>query len=364
MNVCFLLGKLHENGGIARIVTSVANTLCKDPDLNVEILCYSGREKEVFYKIEPEIKTTYLLDEHCNMKKALLKGTHKKLREYLVKNNIDVLVVCGAIFYLISAIALKKTKTKCICWEHCNSMTTSDFGFEGICRKIGAKTADLMVTLTKRDKNEFIKKYKIKKIDQIYNSVDPQILETENIYNPDAKKIISVGRLSYQKYFEKAVEVASLVLPKFPEYTWHIYGGGSRFESLQALIDQAGLTGRLILEGQVGNIYDLYNEHSLMVMTSRYEGFPMVLLEGLGKNLPLVAFDVLTGPNEIIHNGENGYLIEPFDSEAMAEKICEILNDRELRVKLSNNCKNYVSEFEHSNIIKKWKENLIKLGNS
>lgn len=364
MNVCFLLGKLHENGGIARIATSIANSLCKDPNLNVQILCYSDRKQGVFYHIEPEIKVSYLLNQHCNMKKALLKGAHKKLREYLIKNDIDVLVACGVTFYPISIMAVRKTKAKCICWEHCNLMTTSDIDFEGLCRRIGAKKADLIVTLTKRDKNDYIQKYKVSKIQQIYNSVDPKILETENIYNPDTKKIISVGRLTYQKYFEKAVEIASLVLPKFPEYTWHIYGGGSRFESLQVLIDQAGLTGRLILEGQVGNVYDLYNEHSLMVMTSRYEGFPMVLLEGLGKNLPLVAFDVLTGPNEIIHNGENGYLIEPFDSEAMAEKICEILNNRELRIKLSNNCKNYVNEFEHSNIIKKWKDIFVKLINS
>ncbi|MBQ7045243.1 MAG: glycosyltransferase family 4 protein [Clostridia bacterium] len=364
MNVCFLLGSLHRNGGIGRVAISLANSLCKDSGINVHMLCYSSREKGVFYSIDPDVKLDYLLEQHCNMKKALLKGTHRKLREYIKKNNIDVLVVCGVIYYLISVLAIKKTKAKCLCWEHCNSMTTSDIAFEGIYRKIGAKKADLVVTLTKRDKLEYQKQYKGVKVDQVYNSVDPKILENVKPYNPDTKKIISVGRLTYQKYFEKAVEVAALVLPKFPDHTWHIYGGGEKKEDLQNQINAAGLNGRLILEGQVNNIYDLYSEHSLLVMTSRYEGFPMVLLEGLGKNLPLVAFDIFTGPNEIIHNGENGYLVEPFDTEGMAEKICEILNDRDLRIKMSQNCKNYVGEFEHSAIVDRWKEIFKNLANS
>ena len=98
MNVCFLLGRLHKNGGIGRVTTMLANALCKEEDLNVKLLCYSDRKQGVFYKIEPEIELSYLLNEHCNMKKAMLKGTHKKLREYLIKNDIDVLVACGVTF--------------------------------------------------------------------------------------------------------------------------------------------------------------------------------------------------------------------------------------------------------------------------
>ena len=170
------------------------------------------------------------------------------------------------------------------------------------------------------------------------------------------KKIVSVGRLSYQKYFEKAIEVAKRILPKHPDWEWDIYGKGEEFETLNEMIINSGLSEQMHLRGQVNNLYERYRDYSIMVMTSRYEGFPMTLLEGSGNGLPLISFDVPTGPNEIIEDGVNGFLISAFDEEKMSEKIIMVMEDDVLRKKISLNSKELCLRFREEEIVNQWRE--------
>src|SRR5690606_33587813 len=129
------------------------------------------------------------------------------------------------------------------------------------------------------------------------------------------------------------------------EYTWHIYGKGSLETVIKENIDKLGLSGRVILEGNVTDLYEKYSSYSLMVMTSSYEGFPMSLLEGMVNKLPLVSFDIQTGPNEIIHNNQNGFLIEPFNIDDAANKINLLIENSTKRIAFSNANVHYVEEF-------------------
>jgi len=354
IRICYLLGGFTVNGGIGRVTSILANRLCKSGDYAIHALSFYDTHCPDLYNIEPEIIRNNLFDEPLTMQAAILKGGIRKLRRYIDRNSIDILIACGALYYPISILACKGKKTKCICWEHSNVMNARDHSYQMLCRGFGARNADRVVALTRHDRQSFVSRYGIQNASQIYNPVDETAMSHVREYDADSTKILSVGRLSYQKNFELLVEIAAAVLPAHPEWTWDIYGEGELRSMLEDKISKMGLQGRLTLRGQVDNLYDPYNDYSMLVMTSRYEGFPMTLLEGMAFGLPLLSFDVLTGPGEIISDGGNGYLVEPFLSEKMASRIEGLMNDRELRRRLSAQSRQDRERFRLGSIVAEW----------
>ena len=199
---------------------------------------------------------------------------------------------------------------------------------------------------SKRKKNNYL----------IYNPIDDALLETEVDYNIHSKRIISVGRLQKVKNYELVVRLCERLAVEFPDWSWDIYGEGSERKHLQELIDEKGLSGFLRLKGNVSDIYKKYDEYSFIVMTSRYEGFPMVLLEASARGLPLLSFDIETGPNEIISEGYNGYLIPDYNSELMLGKIEELMTDSRTRKCMSDNAQKRAEDFYTKKIVPEWKK--------
>lgn len=354
MKICFLLGHLTANGGIGRATSMLANQIVVNSDIQCTILSYYNTGNPLFYEINPKIKLDYLQQDYTSMTKFLANRGYKKLESFLKKNSIDILIACGALFFPVSVLATKNISTRCICWEHTAPELNSDYRGQALARKFGIKRSDLNVVLTKRSLMTYIEKFKCRNTLQIYNPIDPKVTESAKAYRADSKRIISVGRLSYPKNFGLAIEVATEVLKKYPDWTWDIYGEGDERPDLEKMIIDLGLEGRVILRGQVNNLYELYNDYSFMVMTSRYEGFPMSLLEGLGNGLPLVSFDIETGPNEIIQNEVNGFLLEIGNKDGMAEKIEQLISDQDLRIKMSNNSQKIAKRFSISTILNQW----------
>ena len=155
------------------------------------------------------------------------------------------------------------------------------------------------------------------------------------------------------------LDVAKNVLQKNAEWNWDIYGDGEDKKILEDRIVELGLTDRVTLKGNSSNMYSLYDDYAIMVMTSRYEGFPMVLIEAASRGLPLVSFDIHTGPNEIIVNEVNGYLINKGDVVAMSEKISLLIQDCALRRAFSQEAIKSVERFREQQVIDRWIE-LIK----
>ena len=188
----------------------------------------------------------------------------------------------------------------------------------------------------------------------IYNPIDPNAVEKRKPYCADVQKIITVGRLTYQKNMELLVRVADKVLKANPGWIWDIYGDGELRETLQEQINACGLQDVLTLKGQVSNVYDLYGEYAFKVLTSRYEGFPMTLLEASANGLPMVSFDIETGPNEIIEDGVNGFLLPSEDEEAMCKAIETLMHDSECRCKMSGESAKTSERFQLGEISEQW----------
>lgn len=361
MNICFLLGGLSHNGGIGRVVALLSSHLAKLVNGNIHVLSYYDTQKPMFYKLAPEIKHSYLLKDYQSMTSFLLRGGEKVLRSFLSENSIDVIIACGALFFPVSVRATKGIQTRCVCWEHTAPRQNSDHKAQSLARWYGIHRSDLNVVLTKSALEMYTQKYHAKNTVQIYNPIDELLVNNAKNYNANSKKILSVGRLCYQKNFQCAVSIAKRILPNHPDWRWDIYGQGEDYDELSMMIQENGLSAQMRLCGQVGNLYELYSEYAFMVMTSRYEGFPMSLLEGIGNGLPLISFDVPTGPNEIIEDDYNGYLVGAGDIDEMFYRIQCLMNDVEKRVSMSRNGKKQCNRFSCTEITAQWKRELEHL---
>ena len=127
--------------------------------------------------------------------------------------------------------------------------------------------------------------------------------------NNESTKLVTVGRFDYQKGYDYLVQVAMKVLSEKSDWTWEIYGSGNQDEvdKIKELIKENDLQDILFIKGLEKNQDLIYGDKGIYVMTSRYEGLPLVLLEAQQYNLPIVSFCCPTGPSEIVENGVNGF---------------------------------------------------------
>lgn len=354
MKICFIHRGFSENGGIERVVSILINELIKEYEIYLVIMDKWDRDSFIVSLPENVIGTGWNTD--ATMREIIARGGIRKLRNYLKKNDIDIVIACGTLHYVMTAAAAKGIRTKCICWEHSNANNRADHKFQMAARYVGARLSDAIVTLTKHDQILYENKYHPKRLRQIYNPVDPKLAHADNDTDRK-KKIISVGRFSGQKNYPVLVEIADAVLKKHDGWIWDIYGGGSDEirEWLVDVIESKELCGRLNLKGQVSNLYDLYREYDFLVMTSLYEGFSMALLEALASGLPLVAFDVECGPEEVIEDGQNGYLIPRFDQKRMAECIERLMEDSALLKEMKHRTEKTLKSFQMERILVQWK---------
>ena len=143
-----------------------------------------------------------------------------------------------------------------------------------------------------------------------------------------------MGRLTHVKGYDLLIRAWAHVHARHPDWTLRIFGRGPREEKLQASIDKRDLTGRVVLEGPAADVGTQLAAASMFVLSSRREGMPMVLLEAMSKGLPVVSYDCPTGPADVITDGHDGLLVKPEKIHAMADAICLLIEDEELRHKL------------------------------
>ena len=147
----------------------------------------------------------------------------------------------------------------------------------------------------------------------------------------DANTFVAAGRLTRQKGFDRLLSIWAEVSPQHPDWELLIYGSGRRKRQLRRRVCRLGLDGTARLMGYSPRLAEELAAASVYVMTSRYEGFPMVLLEAMSVGLPVVSFDLPTGPAEIVTNGVDGYVVPDGDGDALAAALVELMGDGDKR---------------------------------
>jgi glycosyltransferase involved in cell wall biosynthesis len=141
----------------------------------------------------------------------------------------------------------------------------------------------------------------------------------------DAKVLVAAGRLESQKGFDMLLDAFAAVNAEHPDWHLWIFGSGRGKAALQAQITRLGLIGRAHLKGRTDQLDERLAEASIFVLSSRFEGLPMVLLESMAAGLPTVAFDCPTGPAEVVEHGGSGLLVPAQDVAALADGIRELI---------------------------------------
>lgn len=168
------------------------------------------------------------------------------------------------------------------------------------------------------------------------------------------KKAIVVARLVYQKGLDKLLDVWENFHPRCPEWELEIIGDGPMKEELLKDVINRGLNDSITFTPAISNIQDKYLSASLLLMTSRYEGLPMVLIEAQTCGLPCISYDVPCGPASIIHDGFDGFLIEDGDAMAFADKIEILAKDDMLRQYMGRNAFNNSLHYTEETIMQQW----------
>lgn len=177
-----------------------------------------------------------------------------------------------------------------------------------------------------------------------------------------AHRIIAVGRLDYQKGFDRLIEAWALIQKhkKYKDWNLDIFGQGEWHDMLQQMIERHGLQDNTHINRPTRDIGTEYAKSSLLVMSSNYEGFPMVMIEAMACGLPVVSFDFKCGPKDIIKDGINGLLVPNGNIDALAQAMIKIMDNDTYRKELSLNARQVVSTYSEEAVMSQW----IRLFNS
>ncbi len=207
---------------------------------------------------------------------------------------------------------------------------------------------DKFVVLTEEDKGYWGNLPNITVIPNANTFATSQAAALEN------KKVIAIGRYTYQKGFERLIEAWNILSPGFPGWKLDIIGNGEERDKLQDLIHAYHLDGQVTLVSPTKSIDKVYLDASVLVMSSRYEGLPMVLLEAQAFGLPIVSFACKCGPKDIVANGETGFLVEENDIEGLARQLVKVMKDKNLRKQMGRKAKEASLRYAEDAVMAKW----------
>jgi len=267
-------------------------------------------------------------------------------------NNITLLATnafLATVAYL-SCRRLKLDKVKFIACEHFSLHVAGRFS-----KFIRKRYYPYMtvITLTERDRKEIEERYRPAACYCIPNA-SPFRIDTDH-YNPEHKTLLAIGRFSYQKGFDLLVTAFSGIAHKYPD--WELVIAGDDFGSkaqVEAMILDGGINNIRLLPA-TKNVAQLYKAASFFVLSSRFEGLPMVLIEAISFGLPVIAFDCPTGPREIINN-TNGILVENGNVAALTESIEQLISSKERLLQKSSNAALTAEAYTRQKIDELWKD--------
>lgn len=369
IKIAYCLPSLCNPGGMERVLTIKANYFADVLGYEVYIILTDEKEKKPYYELSHRIHIIHLglnFNELWNQplhKKLLiyLRKQHKykkKLTLYLMSIRPDITVsMLRREINFINSIKDGSLKVGEIHINRENFREMDEKGKNPVKRIISMfwmwqlirqlKKLSSFVVLTQEDAAKWTE---LSNISIIHNPIPffpDKFSTTEN------KEVMAVGRYVYQKGFDILIDSWSRIAHHYPSWKLRIYGEGNR-EALQAQIDRLGLTDSCILEHAVPHIIDKYCESSIFVLSSRYEGFGMVIVEAMSCGVPPVSFTCPSGPRDIIYDGIDGLLVDNGNAEQLAEKIAMLIANNTLRKKMGQQARIDVARFKIENIGKQW----------
>ena len=370
MKIYYIYTAVVTKGGADRVIVEKANWLAEHGH-EVAIVTDTQLGREPVFPLSPKVNLIDLAVDfskeygHCFpvrmwMYYKLMRQYRKKLTEVLMKRQSDVVITTlGRDLDFLTKIKDGSVK---IGESHIARQFSRNFHLmeqKGGLHKMIAQRwrkkqekdvskLDALVLLTREDANSW------KGVTNTFVIPNPTPFYPEESSTCESHKAICVGRLNEQKGYEYLIDAWTIVSKRHPDWILNAYGSGEIKEQLQMRIDEKGVSNSLILNEPTSDIIDKYLESSIYIMSSRFEGFPMVLLEAMSCGLPCVSFDCPNGAKDIIEDGRNGFLVGYLNVEQLADNICKLIENESLRKEMSNHAREDVKHYLPTEIMKLW----------
>ena len=369
--IAYCIPSLYYPGGMERVLTMKVNYFAKKFDYDIHIILTDGKDKKPYYELLPLI-TVHQLD--INYDELYDQPLHKRLFGYIGKQR-----------------TFKKQLNRCLCRIRPDitiSLLRRDINFINKMKDGSPKLGEIHLNKSNyREINDhlpaliraFIQKYWMKQFIYHIRKLERFIVLSHEdaakwteldsvsvIHNPlsffpdyqsdcTQKQVIAVGRYMPQKGFDLLVPAWSIVNERHPDWILRIYGDGKRDE-LQQLVNSFGISSTCILEHSISNIVEKYCDSSIFVLSSRYEGFGVVITEAMACGVPPVSLMCPCGPRDIIDDGKDGLLVENGNVKELAEKICYLIENEKVRQEMGRQARIDSERFKIEHIACQWKD--------
>ena len=359
MKIAILVDNIYIPYGLSRAVLNLANILTAY-GINVHIASrHSIAGASIPFCVTSEIKIHDLGGDElpksflqkCRLNIKLLQNFCKLIK----KEKFDIIISTRCIQNCFTPFYVRIAKT--IGCEHGNYMYVPRL--RRFIRRLCYPRLDAVVLLTHHDAAHynFIPE---KKRFVIPNSLS---FTCDTPSNCENKRIIAMGRLDPQKGFDYLLQAAVKLKREIPDWHIDVFGNGDDEAMLKELARKLQVDDFVTFHPPTKEVVKELCNSGMYVMSSRFEGLPMVLIEAQECGLPIVSFDCPEGPSEVIHEGEDGFLVPLADTDALAEKIIALAKNQDMRKKFGQNAKINCQRFSPQNVGAMWQKLIDNLMN-
>lgn len=362
MKLLYITNGINGSGGLERVLSIKASALAEEFGYEVHILTLNNQNQNPFFEfsnsiILHDIKVSGNLIHYL---RSYVLGI-KKIVQTIQPDCISVCDDGLKAFFLPRIIG----KNIPIIYERHVSKLIEILENQGLIKKGLTYLKFFLMDILADDFTKFIvltnsnqREWRAKKMEVIPNPLPFFPDEKSSLKN---KKVIALGKQSYQKSYDRLLESWSLLDREFQDWELHVYGKIDESLCLKKLAVKLNIENQVFFHHPVTNIEDKYRESSIFVLTSRFEGFGMVIIEAMSLGIPCVSFDCNYGPADIIKDEEDGFLVENGNLKEFAEKLQLLMKDKNLRNQFGQNGRENVKRFLKQNIVKQWHELFNKI---